>query len=114
MLRLTAQRTLRNLTPATRALPTFARAAPTLISRAAGPSAARALSVSAPRAVPSKLGPTQISGTCTRVLTAVCFVTAAALSAKIGEELQFESEHADESEPEFLQEFKKEGVWQVS
>jgi hypothetical protein len=39
---------------------------------------------------------------------------AASLSAKIGEELQFEAEHAEEGEPEFLQEFKKEGIWQVS
>lgn len=54
MLRLTAQRSLRSLTPATRALPSLARAAPSLLlSRPTAPSAARALSVSAPRAVPS-------------------------------------------------------------
>ena len=41
-------------------------------------------------------------------------VDAASLSTKIGEELQFEADHADEGEPEFLQEFKKEGVWQAS
>lgn len=48
-------------------------------------------------------------------LTVTCPVRCtAALSAKLGEELKFETDSADPTaEPEFLQAFKSEGVWEV-
>ena len=37
-----------------------------------------------------------------------------AFAAKLGEELQYEQESASEAEPEFVKEFKEQGVWTVS
>lgn len=38
----------------------------------------------------------------------------APLSLKLAEEIKYETENSDQSEPEFLSEFKSEGVWKVS
>lgn len=43
------------------------------------------------------------------------FAPSAALSTKLGEELQFERDNADPAaEPDFLASFRAEGVWEVS
>ncbi|TNY18079.1 mitochondrial glyco protein [Rhodotorula diobovata] len=84
----------RNLIRAARPALSRATVRPALLAVARAPAAplplARTLSTSLPRFEPS------------------------ALSTKLGEELNFETESGDaNAEPEFLQAFKAEGVWQV-
>lgn len=41
------------------------------------------------------------------------WIPTAPLSLKLAEEIKYETENSDQSEPEFLTEFKSEGVWKV-
>lgn len=108
----------RNLIRAARPALSRATVRPALLAVARAPAAplplARTLSTSLPRFEPCEPVPRSTPLLHTSLIKAPTRTCAAALSTKLGEELNFETESGDaNAEPEFLQAFKAEGVWQV-